>query len=176
MQQSRIQKVSHRFSGLCTTLIVVLPVMVIAYWMAMPAEGVAGHWACNPDAIVILSWTKRFVGLVATAVGLVPLGFCLVALRRLFRLYAKGTIFAADNVAAFNAIGRTLFCFGIVQLIAPTVMALLLTLDNPVGHRLIVVGLESGAMESLILGGIIRLIGWVMDEARQIADEQAQTV
>jgi hypothetical protein len=176
MLHSRIQPVSRRFSGLCSTLIVILPVVVAAYWLLMPAEQLASQWAGKPDAVAAVSLAKRLVGFALMLVGLLPLGFCLIALRRLFRLYATGTIFGTGNVAAFNAIGIGLIGFGIVQLLAPTVMGLVLTIDNPVGHRLLVLGLDAGSVESLILGAIVRLIGWVMDEAREMADEQAQTV
>lgn len=176
MPTSRIQSVSRRFAALSVAPTVLLPLVTVAYRALMPADLLAGQRAGKPDAIAAMSWTKRLAAMGATALGLLPLGWCLAALHRLFRLYAGGTIFGAENVAALNGIGMGLFWFGAVQLLAPTAIPLILTFDNPAGERLLVLSLGSGAIEAIVLGGVVRLIGWVMDEARAIAEEQLLTV
>ena len=176
MLDPRIPTVSRRFAVLSATLMILLPLGAVAYWALMPADQLASHWTGRPDAVAALPWGKRLASMALTMLGLLPMLFCLAALRRLFRLYAVGIIFRAENVAALNAIGTAMIWVGVVQVLAPTVIPLLLTFDNPAGHRMLVLGVGSGAVEALILGGVTRLIGWVMDGAREIADEQALTV
>jgi hypothetical protein len=176
MPQPKIKVLSRRLSILCTVLIVVLPIVCVLYWGMSSAEALSRQFTGGPDGFANLGWPQRLAGFELSAIALIPLSLALSALRRLLRLYSEGTIFDAQNVLAIGKIGKWLAWFGIAQLLDATLIPLVLTLANPPGRRLLVITLSTGAIEAILLGAVMLIIARVMDEARIIADEQAQTV
>lgn len=176
MSRSRIQITSDRLATLCTLLLGILPVSCVLYWTLSSPASLSGQWTWDPHAVVRLDWTGRFAALVVTGFMLIPFSLCLARLRRLLRLYAAGTIFGPDNVAAMSGFGKWLVWTGVTSFFYRTLIALVLTLPNPPGQRLLVVGTDSGQIVAMLLGGVMLVIARVMDEAREMAEEQAQTV
>ena len=177
MPQPWIHIASRRLAALCTAVMVVLPVGSILYWSMSSAEALSSQWAGAPDGIAHLGWTERLVGLLLTAIAVIPLSLCLLWLRRLLRLYHAGMIFDRMNVIAIGKIGKWLAWFGVAQFLNATSIPLALTFGNPVGRRLLVITTGSaGAFEAIVLGGVMLILARVMDEARRIADEQAHTI
>ncbi|SKA30129.1 Protein of unknown function [Enhydrobacter aerosaccus] len=176
MSQRRIKTLSHRLSLLCGGLILMIPVVCILYWGMSSTEAISRQFLGEPGAILQLSGAQRRMAVVLTAIAVVPLGLALASLRQLLRLYAEGTIFDAQNVAAIGKIGKWLVWFGVAQFVDATLIPLVLTLSNPPGHRILSITLSMGVIEAVLLGAVMLVIAHVMDEARIIADEQAQTV
>jgi hypothetical protein len=176
MSAQSIGSASRHFSTLFTALICVLPIASLAYWFFTPSVEIAGVWLDNRNALLVMNLPKRLMAFGISLVELTPLGLSLIGFRRLFRHYADGMFFGAENVRAFNTVGVGMFWFGVTQILASMVVSVALTLDNPVGQRVLDVCISAGAAEALMFGAIFRLIGWVMDEARLLAEEQAQTV
>ena len=95
---------------------------------------------------------------------------------RLFRLYEQGQIFRDSNVRCFRNLSRVLiwwFAAGIVQ---KSLLSIALTLHNPPGQRIITVELGSPDLTALLLGAILAVIAWVMEEGRKLQEDQDFTV
>lgn len=176
MSQRRIKVLSYRLSAFCSVLIALLPAVCITYWTLVSRETISRQFLGEPGGIADLGWMQRLAALLLTALAVVPLSLALAALRRLLRLYVRGRIFDADNVAAIGRIGKWLAWFGVAQFLDATLIPLALTLGNPPGHRILAITLSMGVVEAVLLGAVMLVIAHVMDEARIIADEQAQTV
>jgi hypothetical protein len=97
------------------------------------------------------------VVLVAIRLGLTAYG--LIALNRLFKLYERGIFFARENVSYLKIQGWVMAGCGLTQIA--------LKLLSP--QKKISVNL-------LVLGLLILLISWIMDEGRKIQEEQELTV
>lgn len=173
----RIRKVSGTFRLLSTLAMVAIPLVVTLYWLAfdhLPEDMVAG---------VLPGDTLRPLGLMpcllALAACLPPTaalvrGFAL--LRRLFGLYGRGRVFSQDVVDCYRRLGRTLLCWGATLFLQTPLLALALSSANPPGRHVISVGIGTGELTAVFLGGLALLISWVMDEGRKLDEEQSLTV
>jgi hypothetical protein len=54
-----------------------------------------------------------------------------------------------------------------------SLLGIALTLDNPPGKRLLVIGLDGGDFTGVFVGLVILIIAWVMEEGRKIREDQA---
>jgi hypothetical protein len=87
-------------------------------------------------------------------------GLGMIFLYRLLGLYEHGSYFAADNVRYIKLLGLVVIGDGLGQ-------AILELLALPEGDIY---------LDKFLVGGVIILIAWVMDEARKIQEEQNLTV
>lgn len=115
----------------------------------------------------------------AFAVTLVPgllLARAFLVLRRLFGLYHDGAYFGAGNVACFRQLGWTAIGWTIAKFAFGGVLSVVLTMNNGPGERAL--SLNAGGLDAtaLFAGVVLLVISWVMDEARQLDEDQAQIV
>ncbi len=172
----RIRSVSRNFKVLCTALMALLPLFLAAYWallnelprsMLEPLP-VAPSGALGPGL--------RLLGFLATMIPCGVLLYALWRLRRLFSLYMAGRIFGPENVACYRALGKTLMCWAGAAFVQTPLLSIIATLPNPPGTRLLMLGVGSGELGFLFLGGLVLVVSWVMDEGRRLDEEQALTV
>jgi len=126
--------------------------------------------------IVPLIPKVKFLGFLAS---MIPTGIAMaivIILIKLFGLYRDAKIFSSRNVRCIKHIGYLII---IGQLITPfyeALMTLILTMNNPVGERMIRVSFTGMNLFTIVFGLMIILIAWVMDEGRKIKQEMAYTV
>lgn len=102
--------------------------------------------------------------------------FGLLALHRLFRLYAAGQVFTRANTRALRQFAAAVLAYGLTRPLAYSLTVLLMTYDNPPGQRHLAIQMSDGEVTALFLGVLFLAIAWVMDEARELAEDQAQIV
>lgn len=177
---NKISKISHRFSLLFKALLIIYPLMVIAMWLGgfdipipylsftkLPPVGVDLH---------TLRFILRFWGCVIELFPtmIIMLGF--YYLIQLFKLYANNIIFGPENVKLIKYIGYTLIGQVIISFITQPLLSIVLTLDAAPGHHMITLGIGSDEISNMIIGGIVVLISWIMEEGRKLEEETAFTV
>ena len=117
--------------------------------------------------------------LLGCVVNFIPAGLMMIGLytlAKLFALYEKGCIFTQKNVACYRILGRLIICGVFIGVVYRTVLILALTLFNPPGQRILSIGFGTKEIEILLIGIIVLIITWVMEEGRMIENEQALTV
>lgn len=174
--RQRISLVSKRFSIACMWLMAGTLVVIAAYWLMVSPETLSRQWLSGLVPVHTLTPALRGVGLGLTFIAALPVLSGLNHLRRLFLLYARGTMFSKSNVQALRGLGWCLIFFAIVQVLFTPAMALALSAGNPPGERLLSLGVTAGMLEAAIVGGLLLVIAWVMNEARKIDEEQQLTV
>jgi len=117
----------------------------------------------SPDVMVeSLSFGQRSVLALLAALCAVCGGMAIFHLRQLFALYCRGAVFTEDNIRHIKRFGLWLAVAGVAV--------------NGAGRVFFVVtgqhahGIANAAM-AVIFGGMIYVVGWVMDLGRQ-ADEE----
>ena len=119
---------------------------------------------------------KRFGGF---AIAMLPAAagiYGLLALHRLFRLYAAGQVFTRANTRALRQFSGAVLAYALARPLAYSLTVLLMTYDNPPGQRHLAIQMSDGEVTALFLGVLFLAIAWVMDEARELAEDQAQIV
>jgi len=173
---NHIQRTSRRYRILFNILIVGVPVIDLLYWTFF------NHL---PDGLVATLPVARTVELSAGAlmlaflVSLLPVGaamYGLLTLRSLFGLYEKAIIFSAENVKYFRRLGYALIAWVLANALFTPLISTIITFSNAPGERMVVAQLGVFDVSTLLIGCVILLVSWVMDEGRKIEDEQAHTV
>ena len=109
---------------------------------------------------------------------IVPLAIAvwgLLALTRLFNLFAKGEVFSTPALRALSQVTAALFWSVLVSFIAQAPISYFLTRTGS-GHPEISLTFGSDDVEVLFLAGVALVIARVMAEAARMADENASFV
>ncbi len=171
----RIQRISREFRYLFTALLVCIPLLDLLYWVLfnhLPAGLIALPVPINRELSFVTLMLAYLVSLLPVSVAM----FGVVTLIKLFRLYEHAIVFSAENVKHLHRLGYSLILWVISGMIFTTLISVVLTSGNPPGQRMIVAQFVLADFSMLIIGAIVVLISWVMDEGRKLAEEQTYTV
>ncbi|WP_020590964.1 DUF2975 domain-containing protein [Kiloniella laminariae] len=172
----RIGGASRKYRFLFTLLLVLIPLLDLAYW---------GFFNHLPEGfhddlpVAITGELTALPLLLAFVASLLPLSvtlYGLFILRKLFGLYEQGIIFAEENVRCFQKLGYCFIASVAAGFLFTPLASVALTFNNLPGQRELVLDLRSDDLLALIVGGIILLISWVMEEGQKLEDEQRHTV
>ncbi len=172
----QIQRVSKRFRLFFVALIICMPLLSLVYWMAFNNQHDDVTFILHSSISGKLDFTTR---LFLFAISLIPVSvamFGAYTLAKLFKLYENAIVFSAENVKHYRALGFIAIFWVIAEFIRIPLASLAISLNNPPGERFITMGLELVDIATLIIGSIIVLISWVMEEGRRLEDEQAHTI
>ncbi len=170
----RITHVSRKLRLICIGLIICLPVLCAVFWVLF--NRIYAMAPMIPLPVRVDHDIPAFSRLLAFLCDLVPLSaviYALLKLKNLFLLYEKGHIFTGQNVDCYRSLGRTLMVWVACDIVNRTLLGIVLTLDNPPGKRLLVIGLDGGDFTGIFVGVAVLIISWVMDEGRKMQEEQA---
>jgi hypothetical protein len=173
----RIRRASRRLRCLLMAVLIAIPVISLLVWgfiNQMPElmqKSILPPYARPPLPVL-----PRFLGFL---VWLLPGGVAMYAtanLVKLFRLYEIGQIFRPANVRCFRNLSRALIAWCLVNIASGELLSLALTAHHPPGQRMISVGFGSPDITALLVGLILSVIAWVMEEGRKMQEEQDLTV
>jgi hypothetical protein len=175
--RERIQRASHRLRIFLIAVFWIMPAVNALVWIFM------NHF---PDyltsemlpycAKIPLPASARLMGFAAV---MIPTGVAMAGifhLMRLFKCYEKGEIFKLNNVHCYKKLSRVLIWWFIAGILCRSLLATALTLHHPPGHRMISFGVTSSDLTTLVVGLILMVIAWVMEEGRKLQEDQDLTV
>lgn len=175
--KERIQKASRRLRYLVFSINCALPVINALVWLFINRLPEAMYRNILPYFVSLpLPWSARLLGffvvMIPTCVAMLG-GYYLM---QLFRLYEQGLIFKPTHVLYFKKLSRVLIWWFVASIVYRSLLSVALTLHNPPGHRMITLSLGSPDLTALLLGGILAVIAWVMEEGRKLQEDQDLTV
>jgi len=173
---NRIQRVSGNFRLLFTVLIFCTPVITLLFWLFFNYLPV-GFKTELPVAVNQALPLKTL--LLAFLVSLIPASvaiYGIINLKELFKLYEKAIVFSKKNVKCFRSLGYTLIYWVVANFIFVVLISIVLTFNNSLGERVMVAKFGISDIGTLIIGAVVILVSWVMNEASKLEDEQAHTV
>lgn len=167
----RIRRGGRLMKGLVTLLMAALPAAMVLFWVFVnqvdpTMRNLPVIWQGNLPA------ESRVLGLLASAPPMAVVFYALVVLRRLFTLYAQGSVFRAENVACFRRLGWVIVAWVAAEFLCTPLMSVTLTWHLGQGNRLGIIQLGSDHIITLFAGLAVLTISWVMDEGRKISEEQ----
>jgi hypothetical protein len=175
--RKRIQRTSRRLRYLLSAIFCMMPILNAVVWLSinrfpeMMYRKMLPHFVSFP-----LPFSARLMGF---AVVMIPTAVAMSGvyyLIRLFRLYEQGDIFKPTNVHCFKKLSRVLIWWFVAGIVHKVLLSVALTLHNPPGQHIISLGIGSPDLTALLLGGILAVIAWVMEEARKLQEDQDLTV
>lgn len=170
----RIERLARWLWRLTTTLLVLLPLLVVGWliwgyahpdWLGRSFPGLpAGTTLTGPKSMAVV-----LIG----AIGFGPVLYALTQMRDLFARYRRAEIFSPACGQAIRRTGVALMVLALWQTIALPLQIGILTMDNAPGGKLLAVHLSSETLWLVLAGGLLLTIGWVMAEAARVAEENA---
>ncbi len=173
----KICRASRQFIRILKFLLIAVPVIDCALWMFINGLPSPMQHDLLPEYVRFpLPPQARFFGWCVSLLPVTLFLFANMTLIRLFRLYKKGHIFSNGNVRCFILLSRVLMAWCIVGILLDPLMSIALTLHHPPGQRILSLGLQSVDLTNLFIACVLAVISWVMEEARQIKEEQELTI
>ncbi|MCE5210864.1 MAG: DUF2975 domain-containing protein [Deltaproteobacteria bacterium] len=176
---SKIKKFSKQFYLLLSILLVAIPLLDIGFWSLinyLPETLINVNTSGSPIVPNKLSVQLQVIGFIVSLLPLSALLYCIMNIRKLFSFYREGVIFSFEHVNLFKKTATALLLWVVLKIIYDSAVSVIFTFGNPPGQRLLRVGLGSGEITALFVGGIIFIIAWVMDEGRILNEEKELTI
>ena len=170
-------RLSRNLRWLATLLVVGVPLGLIWTWanfaeLAPYLLSTAGV-AFDPERVTPPLLVAAFT------VNMVPGGIAMYGfwrLRRLFGLFAQGRYFDGEVIRCVQSFASAAFAYGLAAPVSRTLIALIVSLPNAPGERVLLLRLSSDDLVVAFLGGVFFLISRVWRKAKMIAEENAQIV
>lgn len=176
---SKIKKFSKNFHLLLSFLLVVIPLYYISYWIFinyLPETLITVNTHKTPLIPNQLPITLQIIGFIVSLLPLSALTYGLVNIRKLFSFYKEGVIFSFEHVGIFKNTAKALILWVVLSMIYESAKSVLFSAGNPPGSRVLDIRLSSAEITTLLVGGIVFVISWVMDEGRILTEENELTV
>ena len=120
-------------------------------------------------AVANLPRLQRLIHIAVSPLVVLPGVMVFWNLRRLFGLYGRGVVFSEANARLIKHIGLWLVANALAPLLTTNILAVLhMQIDQNWFH--------ADTIPKIILGGVVYVIGMVMEVGRQIEEEQGQFV
>lgn len=175
--KKRIQRASRRLRYLLTAVFWAIPVINAFVWIFMNRFPEMISSKMLPYFVSLpLPVSARLMGF---AVAMIPTGVAMAGtyyLIRLFELYEQGDIFKLTNVRCYKKLSQVLIGWFFASILCSSLLSVVLTLHHPPGQRMISLGLDSSEISTLLVGLILMVIAWVMEEGRKLQEDQDLTV
>lgn len=185
----QIQKLSSSLLIVLNSLIFILPLFLIAYWLGITSNAKLPfireffpRIIDAPEHVVELStvsWTSfaALIGLTSDFMANLPIFLSLFVLKSLFKNYQSGQIFNLSNAHYYRQLGLLFFLDALIfKPISYVLIILSVTIANPVGQRYLALSFGTPNLAVLFVGAIVVAISWVMKEAALLNEDQQLTI
>ena len=177
--KTKIKRISSTLYFTFFIFLILVPVFTVVYWLfynELPQTLISINLPADIQTPSTLDATQRTMGFLVSLLSLAAKVFAMVTIMRLLKLYQEGQIFSATHVRHFKRLGQTLVFYGVAGIIESTALSLVMTMNNPPGHRMLSFGISSDDITIFVIAAIVLMLSWVMEEGRKQAEEQALTV
>lgn len=175
----KIKTISKKFHLLLTILLVTIPTYYIIYWAfinELPQTLITVNTHSTPLSPHHLPIKLQAIGFITSLLPLSALTYGLINIRRLFSFYKEGVIFSYAHVAIFKNTAKALICWVVVSMVYESAKSIIFSAGNPPGKGVVNIGFGSAEITTLLVGGVLFVIAWVMDVGRSINEENKLTV
>ena len=176
-QLQRIQRLSRVMALTCMALIVLLPCVLVAYWVNTSAPELAVQANLNAGAVQLpLQPWQRLAGAAVTSVPLILLLIGLWHAKQCFGQFAKGQVFTVQATACLRRFAGWVAAAALAAIVAGTATSVILTLQNPPGMRHLSVGIGSNHLFTLFFAAVVWLMAAVIGQGQALAEENQHFV
>ena len=110
--------------------------------------------------------------LILGSADLLPSLLLYLSLFKLFGLYQQGLVFTTANIQCIKNIGTVLLAWIALKLLYPVVVTLVLRFSGASDTLALYMSLGSDELRLLLIGLVIYVIAWIMNEATSLHQEQ----
>ncbi len=176
----RTQKISLFSSILQATSMTAalfLPLFIIGVWIVAPAEKVIEIITVVFSGTVsdFAPWTHHAI-LTVILIIIVPRTIGLLLLSRLLTHFKSGNYFTSNCTGLFKKLSLSTLFIALTSMMGRSAIELLLTWEAGPGNRVIQFGITDKDFALGIIGAVLFVLSWILDEANQIKEENELTI
>jgi hypothetical protein len=167
------------FNSLAVTAVAIaalLPLAVVLYWIVTDASDLVRSIGLAPDILTEIGTMHRVGAALITVLTVLPLSWGLVRLRVCFIEFANGRPFAARGVAGLRDFATGVTLAAIAKPVGFTLLILALSWNAPPGMRQLAIQIDSDTLIMALFAATVASLGWAMEKAAVIAEENSQFV
>jgi hypothetical protein len=167
------------FNGLAVgaaALAALLPLGVVGYWAVAGMADVAQSMGFVPEVMPVFDPVMRAGAIVLSLLPVLPLSWALLRLRTCFGEFAQGRPFAARGIAGLRDFATGVMIGTVAKPISFTLLSLLLSWHAPAGRHQLAIRLDSDTLIMALFAATIASLGWAMQKAAAIAEENSQFI
>jgi hypothetical protein len=173
----RLSAISRLLGWVCVALTIFLPASAVTLWFNFEAlgQGMPDRLGIPREYDVPLALTSVQIAL-GLAVMMVPIAIMMVGLwnlRQLFVRFGEGRVFTIENTRHLRIFAWSTLAVIVAQFFANGLLAVVLTLNNPPGQRVLALSLSTEHIIALFVGFVFVVIARVLEEGRKLADDNA---
>ena len=171
---SKIKKFSKNLHLLLSCLVVMIPLYYASYWLFinyLPETLINVNIHPTPLVSNELPIKFQIIGFFTSLLPLSALIYVIANIRKLFSFYKEGVIFSFEHVSLFKKTAKALVLWVVLSIIYESAKSVIFSAGNLPGSRVIKVGFSTAEITTLLVGGIVFIIAWVMDEGRILSEE-----
>ncbi|WP_392566813.1 DUF2975 domain-containing protein [Utexia brackfieldae] len=127
------------------------------------------------EIIDLLLW-QRFGGIVVSSLPLLTLVLAALSLFKLFRLYARKEYFSEQAALYLERVGKFVMLWVILNFLCQPATSYWMTMNAPIGHRMITLGLGSEDIIALFLSACFYIIARILGQASTVYIENQSFV
>ncbi|XVN14490.1 DUF2975 domain-containing protein [Pseudomonas corrugata] len=98
------------------------------------------------------------------------------SLRQLFRRYAQGQYFSREAAVYLGNSGRAVALWVLLDFLCEPFLSLLVTINAPVGERLLTISITAPSFVALFLAACIAIIARILSQASEVDSENRSFV
>ncbi|MGJ7513531.1 DUF2975 domain-containing protein [Pseudomonas baetica] len=181
MSSNRLAQLSQRMAAVTFVLIVAMLVLNSVLWL-FPFLAEKDGWGLGfaltdrqlshiTDQAMLFPWWQRLGCILLSSVPLLALAYGLAHLRRLFQSYSRGDYFSSAAAAHLGLVGRAVALWVVLDFLCEPLLSLWVTMNAPVGERLITISLTASTFVALFLAACISIIARILRQASEVDSE-----
>lgn len=148
-------------------LFIGIPLFTAFYWIYFKS---LSHAGLHPDLSVIrgevvTNASTRYMAFLVSMIPATLIMFGIHHIMLLLKNFEHGKLFHPTNAVRLTKIGITVLALVIIGFIYDALISYVITFHNPPGHHYIAFSLGMSDLTTFILGGLIILLGQVMQVA-----------
>lgn len=127
------------------------------------------------EPIALTTLAVALAWLIST-LQMVLLGSGLCAMAKVFRCLANNEPWHPQVGTQVHGFGRALLWFGLTSPLFRSLLVMAVTFENPAGQKLLVIGISANDIVISLVGVLLMMLGYVLQEAAAIADDNRQII
>lgn len=170
---NRIRKVSQFLKSVFGAITALIPVGVTAFWLCLNSLHQYVQFPPFVHGQYPLSPTTQWLGLAASTFSVACIMSITWQLTKLFSFYSQGIIFTQNNTRCLKRMAFSILMYAPISVVVKTLITLNLSSQTTPKFEVSVSTTELGY---LLLGSIVMVISWIMEEARRLKSDCDLTI
>jgi hypothetical protein len=167
----RIKSVSHIFKSLFKICFLLVPILVAVFWLGL--NSIHDVIKIHPFTVATypISFKTQLLGMVSSMLSASCVMYIMFKLSTLFSFYEMGKIFTTETVGCYKRISLATIAYAPLGMMSSTFTLWMLS-----DFKRFEITFSTSEIGVLILGSIVLLISWIMEEACRLKTDNDLTI